>query len=86
MIKCGTCMTEFISKETFDRHVDNCTKSIKEKCMDCGMIFDTVQLLIAHKKENHMVSLKIILNVIILIININYLTNLLKIFYIYLIF
>ena len=86
MIKCGTCMTEFISKEAFDQHVDNCTKSIKEKCMDCGMIFDTLQLLISHTKENHIVRLNIILNVITLIININYLTNLLKLFYIYLIF
>ena len=54
-------MMEFISNETFGQHVDNCRKTTKEKCMDCGMIFDTVQLLISHTKENHMVRLNIII-------------------------
>ena len=61
MLKCGKCMMEFISKETFDQHVDICRKTTKEKCMDCGMIFDTVQLLISQTKENHMVRLNIII-------------------------
>ena len=61
MVKCGKCMMEFISNETFDQHVDNCRKTTKEKRMDCGMIFDTVQLLISHTKENHVVRLNIII-------------------------
>ena len=52
-------MMEFISNETFDEHLKNCTRDVKSKCLHCEMTFDTVELLTLHMKENHKVTMNL---------------------------